>query len=75
MPYENLPDDSLLLILYHFSQNVTFDTQPMNTPTPRDVRSRVNNYMHTYNTIRPHASLGGLTPDAFCQQPINHQAA
>jgi len=43
--------------------------------TPRELIAGVNNYMHTYNTIRPHASLGGLTPDAFCQQPINHQAA
>jgi putative transposase len=33
--------------------------------TPREMIKGVNNYMSTYNTIRPHASLGGLSPQAF----------
>src|SRR5665647_2974493 len=43
--------------------------------TPREMIAGVNDYIRTYNTIRPHASLGGLTPDAFCQQLTNHLAA
>ena len=43
--------------------------------TPKEMIAGVNDYIHTYNTIRPHASLGGLTPDAFCQQLTNHLAA
>ena len=43
--------------------------------TLREMIAGVNNYMHIYNTIWPHESLGGLTPDAFCQQLTAHQAA
>lgn len=30
--------------------------------TPRDLRSMLNEYMETYNTCRPHSSLGGSCP-------------
>lgn len=43
--------------------------------TPREMIAGVNEYMRTYNTIRPHASLGGLTPDAFCKQLAKHYVA
>ena len=43
--------------------------------TPKEMIAGVKNYMRTYNTIRPHASLGGLTPDAFCKQLAQHYAA
>ena len=33
--------------------------------TPREMMIAVRNYIHDYNTIRPHSSLGGLTPTAF----------
>lgn len=44
-------------------------------PTPREMIAGVNTYIHDYNTIRPHASLGGLTPDAFSQKYANCPAA
>jgi len=43
--------------------------------TPREMIAGVNNYIHDYNTIRPHASLGGLTPNAFSQLDANNPAA
>lgn len=43
--------------------------------TPREMIAGVNNYIHDYNTIRPHASLGGLTPKAFSQLDVNKPAA
>ncbi len=33
--------------------------------TPREMMIAIRNYIHDYNTIRPHSSLGGLTPTAF----------
>jgi putative transposase len=30
--------------------------------TPRDLRIMLNQYMETYNTYRPHSSLGGASP-------------
>lgn len=33
--------------------------------TPKELIKGVNNYIHTYNTIRPHSSLRGLTPQVF----------
>ncbi len=42
--------------------------------TPLGMTAGVNEYMHIYNNIRPHASLGGLTLNAFCQQQANHCA-
>ena len=35
---------------------------------PKEMINGVDRYMRDYNMIRPHASLGGLTPNAFCQQ-------
>lgn len=43
--------------------------------TPRDMIAGVNNYIHTYNAIRPHASLGGLTPNDVSMQQSTHYAA
>ena len=43
--------------------------------TPKEMIAGVNDYMHIYNAIRPHQSLGGLTPNAFCQQLTEHYAA
>ncbi len=42
--------------------------------TPREMINGVNRYMRDYNMVRPHASLGGLTPNAFCQQQKIHTA-
>ena len=42
--------------------------------TPKEMIAAVNKYIYDYNTIRPHASLGGLTPNAFCQQQKTHAA-
>lgn len=42
--------------------------------TPREMINGVNGYIRDYNMIRPHASLGGLTPNAFCQQQKTHAA-
>ena len=35
----------------------------------------VDDYIHIYNVIRPHASLGELTPNAVCQQQSTVRAA
>lgn len=43
--------------------------------TPKEMIAGVNNYMTDYNAIRPHASLGGLTPNDVCQQQSSHYAA
>lgn len=42
--------------------------------TPKEMVAAVNRYILDYNTIRPHASLGGLTPDAFARQQKTHAA-
>jgi len=42
--------------------------------TPREMINGVNKYIYDYNTIRPHSSLGGLTPDAFARQQKIHAA-
>jgi len=43
--------------------------------TPKEMIAGVNKYIHDYNTVRPHASLGGLTPDFFHQQYEKRSAA
>lgn len=43
--------------------------------TPREMIAGVNNYIHDYNTIRPHASLRGLAPYTFRQQHAYKPAA
>ena len=42
--------------------------------TPKEMIAGVNRYMRDYNTIRPHASLGGLSPDAFARQQKTYAA-
>ncbi|MBL3538088.1 IS3 family transposase [Aminivibrio sp.] len=42
--------------------------------TPKEMIAAVNKYIYDYNAIRPHASLGGLTPDAFARQQKIHAA-
>ena len=42
--------------------------------TPKEMVAAVNRYILDYNTIRPHASLGGLAPDAFARQQKTHAA-
>ncbi len=36
--------------------------------TPREMITGVHQYIAEYNDIRPHSSLGGLTPNAFTKQ-------
>ena len=43
--------------------------------SPKEMIAGVNNYIHDYNFIRPHASLNGMTPDAFCKQHLINYAA
>jgi len=43
--------------------------------TPREMIAGVNTYVYDYNTIRPHASLGGLTPRTFAQRYLHNPAA
>jgi len=42
--------------------------------TPREMINGVNKYIYDYNTVRPHSSLGGLTPDAFARRQKIHAA-
>lgn len=43
--------------------------------TPREMIQAVRNYMKTYNTIRPHASLKGLTPSSIYYEKFEEQTA
>lgn len=43
--------------------------------TPKEMIKGVNNYIQDYNVIRPHASLGGLTPYAFRLEHAKRSAA
>jgi len=43
--------------------------------TPREMIAGVNRYMTDYNTIRPHSSLGGLTPVSFLKKYYQNKAA
>lgn len=43
--------------------------------TPKEMIAGVNKYIHDYNIVRPHASLGGLTPYVFHQQHEKRPAA
>ena len=43
--------------------------------TPREMIKGVHNFKITYNTIRPHASLGGLSPQAFKATHMQKAAA
>lgn len=42
--------------------------------TPKEMITAVNRYILDYNTIRPHASLGGLAPNAFARQQKTYAA-
>jgi len=42
--------------------------------TPKETIAGANSYMSDYNTMRPHASLGGLTPDAFARRQKTYAA-
>ena len=42
--------------------------------TPKEMIAGANSYIRDYNTIRPHASLGGLSPDAFARQQKTYAA-
>ena len=42
--------------------------------TPKEMIAGVNRYILDYNTMRPHASLGGLAPDAFARQQKTYAA-
>lgn len=43
--------------------------------TPKEIIQAVNRYMNVYNNIRPHSSLGGLTPASIYHENINYQTA
>ncbi len=59
-----------------FFRSIKYDDIYINEyETPREMIAGVNAYIQDYNTIRPHASLGGLTPEAFYQNYSNKQAA
>jgi len=43
--------------------------------TPRDLRIMLNQYMDTYNTYRPHSSLGGASPvEYYLRSKLNEAA-
>jgi putative transposase len=43
--------------------------------TPRELRSMLNEYMETYNTYRPHSSLGGACPaDYYLKSELTEAA-
>jgi len=42
--------------------------------TPKEMIAGANSYIRDYNTIRPHASLGGLSPDVFARQQKTYAA-
>ena len=39
---------------------------------PRELRIAINQYIHEYNTYRPHSSIGGLCPSQI-YDVVNHQ--
>jgi len=43
--------------------------------TPRELRIMLNDYMKTYNTRRPHSSLGGASPVAYYLKSKLNEAA
>lgn len=43
--------------------------------TPKEMIAAVNTYIHNYNTVRPHAALGGRTPQSFYQIHTSNYAA
>lgn len=43
--------------------------------TPRELERGVARWIQKYNTYRPHAALGGLTPDQRYTQPCSGEAA
>lgn len=64
------------IITERFFRSLKYDDIYINEYlTPREMVAGVNGYMHIYNAIRPHAALGGLTPNVFCQQQENQYAA
>lgn len=42
---------------------------------PKDMIMGVEQYIHDYNSIRPHQSLNGQRPNDFCKYPSTYQAA
>jgi putative transposase len=57
------------IITERFFRSLKYDDIYINEySTPREMIAGVKEYMHIYNTIRPHSSLDGLTPNEFCQR-------
>jgi len=57
------------IITERFFRSLKYDDIYINEySTPREMIAGVKAYMHIYNTIRPHSSLDGLTPNEFCQR-------
>ena len=40
-----------------------------------EARTGIGRYFGFYNAIRPHSSLGGMTPDEFYNRPLPAPAA
>lgn len=59
-----------------FFRSLKYDDIYLNEyDTPKKMIQGVNNYIRDYNLIRPHASLGGLTPHAFHLKYVEKPAA
>jgi putative transposase len=57
------------IITERFFQSLKYDDICINEySTPSEMIAGVKEYMYIYNTIRPHSSLDGLTPNEFCQR-------
>jgi putative transposase len=68
-PYDNARTE-------RFFRTLKYDRIYINEyETPKELRSMLNDYMETYNTCRPHSSLGGACPaDYYTKSKLTEAA-